>query len=231
MDLEVKIKEEPAWLEETTNASLENIEHISEVIALKEEVKSELTDPGSAQEKSLEPPEDIKEEIFIEEHTDDQLLQYIKEETKSSPEVSNTDHQPPDGGEPCFRCSACGKILAGKLSLLRHLKSHRNDRSFKCDHCGKLFGRRNSLSNHLRFHADGGPYLCNVCGMSFTRKDSLAYHMRTHTDLSSSEDSKMEVTEITPRKVTEPGTTIKHKNLSGAQRKKRTKGRKMREET
>ncbi|XP_067014654.2 uncharacterized protein [Anabrus simplex] len=81
MDLEVKIKEEPAWLEETTNASLENIEHISEVIALKEEVKSELTDPGSAQEKSLEPPEDIKEEIFIEEHTDDQLLQYIKEET------------------------------------------------------------------------------------------------------------------------------------------------------
>ncbi|XP_067014706.2 uncharacterized protein [Anabrus simplex] len=82
MDLEVKVKKEPAWLEETTNVSLENIEHVPEVIALKEEVKSELTDPGSMQENSLEPSEDIKEEIFIEEHADDQLLPYIKEETK-----------------------------------------------------------------------------------------------------------------------------------------------------
>ncbi|XP_068086727.1 uncharacterized protein [Anabrus simplex] len=82
MDLQIKIKEEPAWLEGTTNASLENIEHVSGVIALKKEAKSELTEPGPTQESSLEPSEDIKEEIFIEEHTDDQLLPYIKEETK-----------------------------------------------------------------------------------------------------------------------------------------------------
>ncbi|XP_067010603.2 uncharacterized protein [Anabrus simplex] len=81
MELEVKIKEEPAWLEGTTTASLENFEHVSEVIVVKEEVKSELTEPGSSQENSLEPSEDIKEEIFVEEHTDDQLMPYIKEET------------------------------------------------------------------------------------------------------------------------------------------------------
>ncbi|XP_068086257.1 uncharacterized protein [Anabrus simplex] len=82
MDLEVNIKEEPAWLEETTNASLENIERVSEVIALKKEAKSELTEPESTQENSLEPSKDNKKEIFIEQHTDDQLLAYIKEETK-----------------------------------------------------------------------------------------------------------------------------------------------------
>ncbi|XP_068086733.1 uncharacterized protein [Anabrus simplex] len=54
MDLEAKIKEEPAWLEGKTTASLENFEHVSEVIALKEEVKSELTEPESSQEDSLE---------------------------------------------------------------------------------------------------------------------------------------------------------------------------------
>ncbi|XP_068086352.1 uncharacterized protein [Anabrus simplex] len=54
MELEVKIKEEPAWLEGTTTASLENFEHVSEVIALKEEVKSDLTEPGSSLENSLE---------------------------------------------------------------------------------------------------------------------------------------------------------------------------------
>ncbi|XP_068086504.1 uncharacterized protein [Anabrus simplex] len=81
MDLEVKIKEEPAWLEGTT-ASLENFEHVSEVITLKEEIKSELTEPRSTQENSLEPSEGTKEEMFIEEHTNEQLLPYIKEETK-----------------------------------------------------------------------------------------------------------------------------------------------------
>ncbi|XP_068086878.1 uncharacterized protein [Anabrus simplex] len=90
MDLEVKIKEEPAWLEGTTTASLENIEHVSEVIALKEEVKSELTEPESTQENSLETSNDIKEEIFIEEHTDDQLLPYIKAETKLGATVCGT---------------------------------------------------------------------------------------------------------------------------------------------
>ncbi|XP_068085468.1 zinc finger protein 41-like [Anabrus simplex] len=152
MDLEVKVKKEPAWLEETINASLENIEHVPEVIALKEEVKSELTDPGSTQENSLEPSEDIKEEIFIGDHADDQLLPHIKEETKSRPEVSNADHQRPDGGAPCFRCNVCGQFLAGKLCHLRHLKRHKDDRSFKCDYCGKLFGCRSSLTEHLRIH-------------------------------------------------------------------------------
>ncbi|XP_068086869.1 uncharacterized protein [Anabrus simplex] len=90
MDLEAKIKEEPAWLEGKTTASLENSEHVSAVIALKEEVKSELTVPESSQENSLEPSEYIKEEIFIEEHTDDQLLPYIKEETKSDVMMSIT---------------------------------------------------------------------------------------------------------------------------------------------
>ncbi|XP_068086907.1 uncharacterized protein [Anabrus simplex] len=84
MDLEAKIKEEHAWLEGKTTASLENLEHVPEVIALKEEVNSELTEPESSQENSLEPFEDIKEEIFIEEHTDDQLLPYIKEETNNT---------------------------------------------------------------------------------------------------------------------------------------------------
>ncbi|XP_067010856.1 uncharacterized protein PF3D7_1120000-like [Anabrus simplex] len=114
MDLEAKIKEEPAWLEGKTTASLENFEHVSEVIALKEEVKSELTEPessqensleeniehvsdmvvlknevkseltepGSTQENTLEPSEGIKEEIFTDPGSINQLVPNIKEETK-----------------------------------------------------------------------------------------------------------------------------------------------------
>ncbi|XP_068086868.1 hypermethylated in cancer 2 protein-like [Anabrus simplex] len=209
MDLEAKIKEEPDWIEGETTASLENFKHVSEVIALKEEVKSELTEPGSMQENSLEenfehisevialkeevkseltesgsiqenslePSEYTKEEIFIEEHTDDQLLPYIKEETKSRPEVSCRDHQPPDGGSSSFRCSVCSEVLARKCDLLQHLIRHKEDRPFKCDHCGKVFGSRSSLSKHLRIHP------LQVCGFSensFTKRKMLTGNMRLH---------------------------------------------------
>ncbi|XP_067010600.2 zinc finger protein 454-like [Anabrus simplex] len=178
MDLEVKIKEEPAWLEGTTTASLENFEHVSEVIALKEEVKSELTEPESSQEDSLEPSEDIKEEIFVEEHTDDQPLPYVKEETKSRPEVSYGDHQSPDGGSPCYRCNLCGIFLPGKLGLLQHLERHKDDHPFKCNHCEKLFDSGSSLSEHLRIH----PLLvCGCRNKCFTEMNMLTDQMQLHT--------------------------------------------------
>ncbi|XP_067004942.2 uncharacterized protein [Anabrus simplex] len=83
MDLETKIKVEPAWLEGTGNASLENIEHGTQIITLKKEEKSELTQPGPTEDCSFEPSEDTKKEIFIEQQTVGQLVPYIKEETNT----------------------------------------------------------------------------------------------------------------------------------------------------
>ncbi|XP_068086203.1 uncharacterized protein [Anabrus simplex] len=54
MDLEVKIKEEPVLHEGTETTSLENVEHLSEMIPLKQEIKSESTETGSTQENSFE---------------------------------------------------------------------------------------------------------------------------------------------------------------------------------
>ncbi|XP_068086474.1 zinc finger protein ZFP2 [Anabrus simplex] len=168
MDLEVNTKEEPAWLEGTTDASLENIEHVSDVVVLKNEVKSELTVPGSTQENSLELSKDIKEEIFTEPGTIDQLVPYIKEETKSRPEAR-------------FRCDLCGKVLASKWGLSRHVMGHTGDRLFMCDHCGKLFSRSSHLSQHVRIHTEQRPYKCNICHKGFAQSCSLSVHMRTHT--------------------------------------------------
>ncbi|XP_068083051.1 uncharacterized protein [Anabrus simplex] len=80
MDQKVNVKEEPVWLEGTTNTSLENFEREWDMISLKPETKSELTEPGPTQENTFESSVDIKEEIVLEQQTVDLLVPYIKEE-------------------------------------------------------------------------------------------------------------------------------------------------------
>ncbi|XP_068082992.1 uncharacterized protein [Anabrus simplex] len=82
MDIKVEIKEEPIWLEGATNTSLENFQLVSEMVPLKQETKLELTEPESTQGNTFEPCADIKEEIFIEQHTIDQLDPPVKGEIK-----------------------------------------------------------------------------------------------------------------------------------------------------
>ncbi|XP_068085447.1 zinc finger protein 69 homolog [Anabrus simplex] len=153
MELEVNIKEEPAWLEGTRNASLENIEHVSDMVVLKNEVKSELTEPGSTQENTLEQSEDIKKEIFIEQYTDDQLLAYIKEETRSKQEVSCADHQPPDNGGTYFRCNICGEFFSHKVNLNRHMRTHTRDNKHWCnesiEHLSDMVVLKNEVKSEL----------------------------------------------------------------------------------
>ncbi|XP_068085442.1 uncharacterized protein [Anabrus simplex] len=75
MDLEVKIKEEPICLEETSNTSCDNYKLISEEMHLKEEPKSELAVPRETQ-----PSSNIKNEVTVDEHTVGQLVACFKEE-------------------------------------------------------------------------------------------------------------------------------------------------------
>ncbi|XP_067014626.2 zinc finger protein 567 [Anabrus simplex] len=181
MDVEVKIKEEPTWLEGTLSASLENIEHVSEMIPLKKEAKSELTEPGPTQEISFEPSKDIKKEIVIEPNTDNQLLAYIKEETQSRPEVTCADHESQDGRGPCFRCKICFKSFTRKASLTNHIVIHTGERPHCCNVCDKSFSLKTTLRNHSRIHTGDKPYWCNVCGKSFIHRNKLRNHIVIHT--------------------------------------------------
>ncbi|XP_068086361.1 zinc finger protein 649 [Anabrus simplex] len=120
MDLEVNIKQEPAWPDGTTNASLENTEHTSDVVVLRKEVKSELTEPGSPQGNSFEPSKGIKKEICTEPGTIIQLVPNIKEETRSNLYGKSFSQKP-------HSCNVCGKSFRQKVGLSVHMKSHTGD--------------------------------------------------------------------------------------------------------
>ncbi|XP_067004143.2 uncharacterized protein [Anabrus simplex] len=81
MEEPVFVKCEPAWSSDTEEPSnAENLEFVSEVIPMEQEIKSELTVPGPTQENKFKPSADIKEEVFVEQH---QLFPNITEENNS----------------------------------------------------------------------------------------------------------------------------------------------------
>ncbi|XP_068083980.1 zinc finger protein 2 [Anabrus simplex] len=167
MDLETKIKEEPAWHEETLNASpckvigsnqqskyLQTINLQCEV-DLETKIKEEPAWHEETLNASL-PSGDIKEEIFIEQNPVDQLVPYIKEETKSCPEISYADHPHPDSG--------------------RHPQTHGEDYPVKCNHCGKLYCSRSSVSEHVEIHMDQALHECGIRSMGSTLTKPMGLH-------------------------------------------------------
>ncbi|XP_068083888.1 uncharacterized protein [Anabrus simplex] len=150
MDQKLEIKEEPVWLEGTANTSLENFEfvsemislkqetkseltepqptqgntfkedfeHVSEITPLKQETKSELTEPVPTQENAFENATDIKHEIYIEDHTIDQMYPCFKEENGVKPVAVLTSPT----GKRTHRCTACSMMFCKEFDLKKHMK-------------------------------------------------------------------------------------------------------------
>lgn len=50
---------------------------------------------------------------------------------------------------------------------------------WKCTVCGKDLATKYSLARHIRRHVEETPqYSCEVCGLNFSWKESLNYHIR-----------------------------------------------------
>ncbi|XP_067003952.2 zinc finger protein 614 [Anabrus simplex] len=190
MDLEVHIKQEPIWLEET-----ENTEHVSEMIPLKKEAKSELTEPGPMQESSFEPSADVKEEIFTEQHTGNEVVPFFEEDTKWRPDIPYADHRTPDccdsrgkllslkrmqthDGRKPYCSNVCDKSFSLEQNLTNQTRTYTGDTPCCCELCGKFLSGERSLSRHRRTHIAVKHYCCNICGKSFSLKNNLTTHRR-----------------------------------------------------
>ncbi len=102
---------------------------------------------------------------------------------KSHVEMHTKTHFERPASSDEFKCSICGKQLAHKGSLTRHVKSVHGEttKSHQCPHCLKYFKQNYTLTLHLQLHSDNPrPWKCNLCQKSFTQRQSLKEHQAVH---------------------------------------------------
>ncbi|XP_077405072.1 uncharacterized protein LOC144037444 [Vanacampus margaritifer] len=80
-----------------------------------------------------------------------------------------------------FPCSVCGKSLANKSVLHRHMRTHTGEKPFSCSVCGQKFSEKQVMVKHIRTHTGEKPFSCLVCGRKFSQKQNMVIHMGTHT--------------------------------------------------
>ena len=65
------------------------------------------------------------------------------------------------GGTKFFSCRFCLKQFKKPSDLIRHMRTHTNEKPFKCHHCDKSFAVKTGLKNHMKVHTGEG-YKCHV---------------------------------------------------------------------
>lgn len=79
---------------------------------------------------------------------------------------------------PCFTCNFCSYTSHRRYLLLRHMKSHSEERPHKCEVCERGFKTYASLQNHLNMHNGVKPHVCKYCNSPFTTSGELVRHVR-----------------------------------------------------
>uniref|UniRef100_A0A5S6QLU8 C2H2-type domain-containing protein n=2 Tax=Trichuris muris TaxID=70415 RepID=A0A5S6QLU8_TRIMR len=77
-----------------------------------------------------------------------------------------------------FQCEFCDYANAKRYLVVRHMKSHSQERPFKCPMCERCFKTNSSLQNHVNTHTGLRPHQCKLCDLAFTTSGELIRHVR-----------------------------------------------------
>lgn len=80
------------------------------------------------------------------------------------------------------KCKICSKTFIEHWRLLRHMRTHSNEKKFRCDVCEKAFSESGNLAKHKKqVHSKDRPFKCEICDKSYPQKKDLQGHMLVHT--------------------------------------------------
>uniref|UniRef100_A0A2A4JJL3 C2H2-type domain-containing protein n=1 Tax=Heliothis virescens TaxID=7102 RepID=A0A2A4JJL3_HELVI len=114
---------------------------------------------------------------------------YNFDDEEAAEEGSEEDDDVPDGrpkttqkrtkhSRPDFKCNFCSYTSHRRYLLLRHMKSHSEERPHKCSVCERGFKTIASLQNHVNMHNGVKPHVCKYCNSPFTTSGELVRHVR-----------------------------------------------------
>ncbi|XP_050702455.1 gastrula zinc finger protein XlCGF46.1-like isoform X2 [Eriocheir sinensis] len=116
--------------------------------------------------------------IFSHDISDDlQLEDFIKVVPKNEISASETTTYT---GVKMYQCPECGKRIARKGDLERHILAHNAPKNFRCLKCDKSFSRKTHLDVHMAHHDAAKNFECQECGKHFVFKSRFDRHIRTH---------------------------------------------------
>lgn len=78
-----------------------------------------------------------------------------------------------------LECSECGKQIANKEALNKHMLMHTWETLNSCEHCGETFTQKVSLKKHMIGHGDKKPFKCELCGSAYSANKNLKRHLKT----------------------------------------------------
>ncbi|OWF41806.1 transcriptional repressor CTCF-like [Mizuhopecten yessoensis] len=135
--------------------------------------------------------QEMVEEVVQEDGTTRRIITFVPK--RMSMPVSN---------QAQLMCHYCDYTSPKRYLLMRHMKTHSEDRPHKCNICDRGFKTMASLQNHVNTHTGTRPHKCKGCGSAFTTSGELVRHIRykhtfekphkcTECDYASVELSKM----------------------------------------
>ncbi|XP_048753425.2 RE1-silencing transcription factor A-like isoform X2 [Ostrea edulis] len=77
-----------------------------------------------------------------------------------------------------LQCRYCEYTSPKRYLLMRHMKSHSEDKPHKCNVCDRGFKTMASLQNHVNTHTGTRPHKCKECESAFTTSGELVRHIR-----------------------------------------------------
>nr|XP_045610997.1 zinc finger protein 236-like isoform X2 [Procambarus clarkii] len=75
----------------------------------------------------------------------------------------------------------CTKEFKKPSDLVRHMRTHTNDKPFKCCKCYRAFAVKSTLVAHMKTHLAVKEHTCKQCNKKFATTTSLRVHSWVHT--------------------------------------------------
>ncbi|GIY48277.1 hypothetical protein CDAR_92651 [Caerostris darwini] len=116
----------------------------------------------------LIPPTDAISPI----HSNEGLEEYLPKDG-IEPQDRSSSHAGP------YACDDCDKTFLKRYNLIRHIRTHTDEKPYKCTVCNKCFTQNSDLTAHMRMHNRKTLHKCTECSESFVFRSRLEEHFRS----------------------------------------------------